>query len=269
MATVTGFTAARIAAIEAQAIIGGEVVGEDLILERFNGETFNAGHVRGDPGPVDLEEWLDYADPPGSPKPYDHSVLPARHGWCDALVEFDGDTYPKLAAIYLTGVDCINGACDPGNFRLPDYRGKFFVARHSGIAAFDTLRETGGSKDAAIVNHVHPHDHDGTTVANGDPHTHEIDHNHGVNAGVGTGDQILVTETGHEVAAGGDYPAATGYSGGTTGPSPDAVSGPASDSSHDHTFTTDSDSTNPTGGVSGVDKNLPPYRVVNVIMRLT
>lgn len=47
---VTLFTAARQAAIEAQAIVGGSVVNNRLILTRNNGQTIDAGYVKGDPG---------------------------------------------------------------------------------------------------------------------------------------------------------------------------------------------------------------------------
>lgn len=51
MTTVTSYTAARMAAIEAQAIVGGIVTGDNLILRRYNNTTFSAGNVRGLPGP--------------------------------------------------------------------------------------------------------------------------------------------------------------------------------------------------------------------------
>lgn len=50
MATVTGYTAARMAAIEAQAIVSGSVSGDILYLTRYNGATFSAGNVRGPQG---------------------------------------------------------------------------------------------------------------------------------------------------------------------------------------------------------------------------
>lgn len=51
MATVTGLTAARMAAIEAASITSGTVQGDNLILTRQNGTTINAGNVRGLQGP--------------------------------------------------------------------------------------------------------------------------------------------------------------------------------------------------------------------------
>lgn len=53
---VTLFTAARQAAIEAQAIVGGSVVNNRLILTRNNGQTIDAGYVKGDPGTMTQTE---------------------------------------------------------------------------------------------------------------------------------------------------------------------------------------------------------------------
>jgi hypothetical protein len=52
MATITGLTAARMQAIEAASIVSGVVTGDDLILSKFNGDTINAGNVRGPIGPT-------------------------------------------------------------------------------------------------------------------------------------------------------------------------------------------------------------------------
>ena len=51
MATITGLTAARMLGIEANSIISGAIVGNDLILTRQGGATINAGDVRGPVGP--------------------------------------------------------------------------------------------------------------------------------------------------------------------------------------------------------------------------
>lgn len=52
MATVTGLTAERMEEIEGASIVSGEVVGDDLILTRFDTTTVNAGDVRGPIGPA-------------------------------------------------------------------------------------------------------------------------------------------------------------------------------------------------------------------------
>ena len=55
MATITGYTAARMQDIEDSSIVSGTVVGDDLILDRFDGATVNAGNVRGPQGDVGPE----------------------------------------------------------------------------------------------------------------------------------------------------------------------------------------------------------------------
>lgn len=50
MATVTGFTAARMLEIENTTIVDGNIVGDDLILEQRDGTDINAGNVRGPTG---------------------------------------------------------------------------------------------------------------------------------------------------------------------------------------------------------------------------
>lgn len=52
MATVTGLTAARMIEIEAASVVDGVIVGDDLILTRYDGSTINAGDVRGPQGPI-------------------------------------------------------------------------------------------------------------------------------------------------------------------------------------------------------------------------
>lgn len=52
MATVTGLTAERMAEIEAATVVGGEVVGDNLILTKHDASTIDAGNVRGPAGEV-------------------------------------------------------------------------------------------------------------------------------------------------------------------------------------------------------------------------
>ena len=51
MATVTGFTASRMIALENSTVVGGSIAGDDLILQQHDGGTINAGNVRGPAGP--------------------------------------------------------------------------------------------------------------------------------------------------------------------------------------------------------------------------
>lgn len=66
MATVTGLTAERMAEIVAASIMSGEVVGNDLILTRYDEATVNAGNVRGPQGLQGIQG-VDGAD--GAPGP--------------------------------------------------------------------------------------------------------------------------------------------------------------------------------------------------------
>ena len=50
MATITGFTAARMLEIENESIVDGDVVGNNLILKRRDNVEINAGNVRGPQG---------------------------------------------------------------------------------------------------------------------------------------------------------------------------------------------------------------------------
>ena len=50
MATVTGYTSARMKEIEDSSVVDGAIVADELILTRFDGSTINAGNVKGDTG---------------------------------------------------------------------------------------------------------------------------------------------------------------------------------------------------------------------------
>ncbi len=50
MATITSYTKTKIDSVEAASIVDGDIVGDDLILTRFDGVTINAGNVRGSQG---------------------------------------------------------------------------------------------------------------------------------------------------------------------------------------------------------------------------
>lgn len=67
MATVTGLTAARMLAIEAESIVDGDVVGDNLILTRHDGVTINAGSVRGPVGPAGGDSPTRVVALPGAP----------------------------------------------------------------------------------------------------------------------------------------------------------------------------------------------------------
>lgn len=179
MASVTGYTAARMKAIEDSSIIGGAVVGDNLILTRYNATTINAGSVRGATGPtgpsgeVTLAQ-LNAAVPAGSVMMWMFSTLPT--GWLslEGQTILNGQTtYPSLWAVAPAGWK------SGSSLTLPDLRGRFPVGQNISDTIFDVLQEVGGSKNAIAVSHTHGID----------GHTHtSADHNHGLGSHVHTTD---------------------------------------------------------------------------------
>ena len=158
MATVTGFTAARMLDIENASVVDGNIVGDDLILTRFDASTINAGNVRGATGApgITLAEFNDHL-PIGTMVDYIEATAP-NSKWLTIVGQtiVGGQTtyaalWAKLPASMKSG----------SNIVFPDTRGRVSVNYNSGDALFDTIGEIGGSKDAIIV----AHDHAAVTVA--------------------------------------------------------------------------------------------------------
>jgi len=126
MATITGLTAERMFEIEAATVVGGEIVGDHLILHKQDGSTVDTGPFP--PGPIGP------AGPaggmiPGEVKLWSGTALPdpANYGkwvWADGAT-YDVATYPKAAAAIAPGWRTFAGASDPpaALFRVPDLRG--------------------------------------------------------------------------------------------------------------------------------------------------
>lgn len=128
MATVTGLTAARMLEIEGASIIDGEVVAGNLILEKHDGTTIDAGSVTGPAGPTGPAGAAG-GFIPGEMRMWPSSVLPllATYGkwvWANGAVYVTA-TYPIAAGHIATAWRTFAGASDPGggNFRVPDLRG--------------------------------------------------------------------------------------------------------------------------------------------------
>lgn len=172
MATVTGYTAARMQEIEDNAIVDGEVIAGNLILTKYGGGTINAGSVigpTGEPG-ITAEEFAG-TSPVGSITDYIGTVAPPKWVILDGSSIPNGQSlYPELWAIlpamYKSGSTIV----------LPDTRGRMVVGRNPSDALFDNIGDSGGSKDAIVVSHSHTapsHQHSGPSHRHTTPnHSH-------------------------------------------------------------------------------------------------
>ena len=129
--------------------------------------------------------------------------------------------------------------------------GRVLVGINGSDTSFDTLGETGGTKDAIVVSHTHSFS--ATTGAAGS-------HNHYVFGDAGDGVEI----SGNKVAdAGYDYGSRSAYAiSGSTGDTADrGITSSAPDHTHSVSGTTGS------AGSSGTNANLQPYIVVRMWKR--
>lgn len=163
-----------------------------------------------------------------------------------------------LQAIYPVGSVYINATSSSNPSTLLGFgtweafgAGKVLVGIDSADTAFDTLGETGGSKDAITVAHTHTLS--GTTSSNG-AHTHSITdpgHTHSVPSGGAVSSSIRYETSGTSF-----------FNSQTTGSSTTGIS-VQSNGAHTHTLTGTTDST----GSSGTNANLQPYVVVRMWKR--
>lgn len=196
MATVTGYTAARMKQIEDSAIIDGEVVGNNLILEPKGFDTdpvtypkIDAGNVRGPVGPQGAPGEVTNASlaaalltllPPGAITMWAGAAAPATWALCDG-----GESNRTGDAALFAAIGTTYGA---GNgtttFNRPNFQSKFPAGK--GTAAWsDALNDQGGSKDAVLIKHKHTtpvHQH--STPAHGhsitEKHRHPYNHGHAI-----------------------------------------------------------------------------------------
>jgi hypothetical protein len=152
-----------------------------------------------------------------------------------------------LQAIYPVGSIYINAAVSTNPNTLLGFgtwtafgAGKVIVGLDSADALFDTLEETGGSKDSAVVSHTHTFS--GTTAANGS-HNHYVGSTDSLaNDGSAPNTQEFVRDWN----AGGALTATTNTV-----------------AAHDHTFSGTTGST----GSSGTNANVQPFIVVRMWKR--
>lgn len=182
MATVRSYTAERMAAIEAASVVDGEVVGDDLILTRYDESTINAGNVRGPTGSPgvseeDLEDAREIYAPAGTVR-FGISAT-ADPGWLlfnQTVVDCE-TLYPALWAKLPA-----TWKASP-NANLPNIANRVLM-----VAGTTANTAVGGSNSRTLVEvnlppHVHTIDHDhaaGTTSIQSADHSHTMDHNHSV-----------------------------------------------------------------------------------------
>jgi microcystin-dependent protein len=203
MATVTGFTAARMQVIEDGTVVDGEVDGSGhLILTKHDGSTIDAGPVMGPTGPMGPAAVQGI---PGEIKMWSGETLPdsGDYGvwtWANGDV-FDEVDYP-IAAVNISGVwKTAHGMADPGTgkFRVPDLRGlvpaaldalpvgSARVARTTRAVAIVLAAKTGEETHVITVPELAQHRHfiaDHWHYLN--PHTHPFQHGKS-GAAVGSG----------------------------------------------------------------------------------
>ena len=164
--------------------------------------------------------------------------------------------------------------------------GRVLVGQDAGDSVFDTLGETGGSKDATLVAHSH------TVTGSGTSGNNSVDHNHGFSASTSTGNagghSHSINDPGHLHGKGrqrlgsadGSNPNLGNIEGNTatafTGISINAVgdhahsvsvSGTTADQSANHNHSVSITGTSNSQGSSATNANLQPYLVVKMWQR--
>jgi len=211
MATITGLTAARMEAIEAASIVDGEVVGDNLILTKYDTTTINAGNVRGptgSPGVTSGELATQLSDklPVGMIVDYVNTT-PPNANW----LAMTGQTITGGQTTYAALWAVLPAAMKSGaNIVMPDTRGRVTVGYNSGDTDFDAIGETGGAKthsltEAQMPSHFHTatahshtvnsHSHGGASGNTSVDHTHSYSggtsggtaHSHGFNMSTAVG----------------------------------------------------------------------------------
>ena len=190
MATITGYTKERMDAIEANSIVGAEVVGDDLVMERHDGSTFIAGDVRGPTGSPgvteaelnaaidDINESIATGMPVGAVVDYIGTTAPTNWLAITGQTVTNAQTlYPLLWAI--APVAWRSGS----NLVFPDSRKRVSVGYDATDSDFDAIGKVGGSKTHTLTQAQTPvksHTH-GLTDGG---HSHTVNsHDHGGGTG--------------------------------------------------------------------------------------
>jgi Phage Tail Collar Domain len=301
VATVTSFTKERILEIEAATIVDGAVDGSGhLILVRHDTTTIDAGSVVGPtgatgpavgPGSIGYtqlasgQRW-EAGDFKWSMQPVDHA------GW----LKMDGrNNFARVGGAYANLFSVVGTTLGAGinsdTFGIGDVTKRVVLGKAvSGVGS--TLGGTGGTADAALVQHAHTianHTHTFGTGDQNQSHAHGLeghqhyvnmpsagDHTHDATAGAtnvigtaggpynvnGSGSNWVTFDVGHSIRTGpgGAHEHDVWSDGaGQFGGMQNANQG------HSHSGTTapPNDRTTDSPGAVGTDQNLPPFIVMN------
>jgi microcystin-dependent protein len=254
MATVTGYTAERMKAIEDSTVVAGTVdPNGDLILETRDGTDINAGAVKGDKGDKgDVgpqgDPGTDGRDGEGVPvgciMPFAGIIAPAGWLWCD------GSAVSRTAYSDLFGViSSLYGAGDGSTtFNVPDMRGRVPVCQDNmsgntpagagdgGRLAAGAMAGSGGSETTTLTAAQMPSHNHATTAAGN--HAHLV-----------AGSNLIQ----HKYPSSSEGLQAAGNGTRTTGSAMDAAG------NHTHPISN-------TGG-GAAHPNMPPYLLMNYIIK--
>ena len=176
------------------------------------------------------------------------------------LEEFAGPTIPSWGLLcdgravsrtdYADLFSVIGTAWGAGNasttFNLPNLKGRSTVCVDTADALFAAVGRIGGSKNAVVVAHTHPinHDHGPVTTSSAGNHLHEVP------TRKGEGTAARPQEGGGAASGSADTTTAGAHTHTANLPSFTGNSGAAS------------------GGVAGTNANMPPFGVVNMLVRI-
>lgn len=154
MATVNGYTAERMKQIEDSAIVSGVVVGDQLMLTRYDSTTINAGNVRGPQGiqgPIGAT-----TIPAGAVMMW--TTLTPPSGWLIA----NGTAISRTTnATLFSAIGTTYGAGDGSTtFNIPNLTARVAVGYDSSTVDYNMVGKTGGeAKHVLIGTEMPSHNH--------------------------------------------------------------------------------------------------------------